>query len=239
MANPENGLISEIFRTVVTGPGFLIYEAFRQEKFIFLIQMLLPLLFLPFLTKKGGRLFMLIPFVLVCLLPDYEYQHSIDFQYVFGMVPLLVYLAVINLSDLSHKTRKAALPIMALCATAFTFSHMTHYVDYGTYYKENDAQKIAVYEEYLSKIPEEASVEATHIFVPRLSQRKVLYSMNDFLEGKWDPCDYVVLKVGPGLDTAGQDYAQRKVEYLLANGYEYAYGNETYIAVYRRTSSEY
>ncbi len=234
MADPDNGLF-EIIRTAVTDPGFLLSQSFNEDKLIFFVQMFMPLAFLPFLSKKGGHFLLLAPTFLVCMLPDYEYQHSIDFQYVFGMVPMLFYLSVLNAKELGRGFRKYALPFMAMASITLSFSHITDKVFYLRAY-QMDREKLDAYETYLSMIPEEASVECTHIFVPRLSSRLEVYSIQESAgPTKWEPCDYVVMKVGAG----EADYVQEKIAYLTDNGYSYAFGDPDYIAVYHLDSADY
>ncbi|MDR1674339.1 MAG: DUF2079 domain-containing protein [Oscillospiraceae bacterium] len=263
MAQPENG-ITEIIRTVITDPAFIIQEAFKEDKFIFLFQLFVPVGFLPFLTKRAGHFLLLVPTFLVCLLPEYYYQHNIDYQYVFGMIPMLFYITAVNISEfgtvkdsgrmpeenslaskdkvrilpsLQTSVKKYVLPVMAAAAVMFTFSHITPKSRMYKAYTDWDKNKIEIYEMYLSKIPEEASVEATHMFVPRLSQRRHIYSItNDNVQSKWGLCDYVVMKVGPGLSDEDREFTQRKTGYLLRNGYEYAFGDDREIAVYRLKS---
>jgi|GEM_PF-227039 len=235
MVDPDAGL-GQIIITAVTNPGFLLTEAFKEEKFIFMLQLMLPFAFFPFLSKKGGNFLLLVPTFLVCMLPDYYYQHNIDFQYVFGMVPMLIYATVINVSDMNKKIRKFALPFMAITAITMTFAHMTPRADYLKYYKDNDKTRIEIYEKYLSMIPDEASVECTHIFVPRLSMRKEVYmTPGDINNHKWDDCDYVVLKVG-GISSEDAEYNEKRIEYMMENGYVYAFGDANYIAVYQKIS---
>lgn len=234
MAEPNNGL-SEIFRTAIADPAFMLSMAFNEEKFIFFMQMFMPLAFVPFLSKKGGRFMLLVPTFLVCMLPDYPYQHNIDFQYVFGMIPMLFYLVVINSKDLGAKVRKYVFPFIAVASIALSFSHMTGKVFYIRA-SEMDRNKITAYENYLSMIPEEASVECTHIFVPRLASRRELYTIpDDQSKVKWEPCDYVVITVGSNQ----KSFTDEKVNYLLSHGYSYAFGNPSYIAVYHRDGAEY
>jgi hypothetical protein len=56
-----------------------------------------------FLTRRWERYLLLIPYVLLNLMPDYAYQHNVFFQYVFGSAACLVYLTVLNLTDLRQK----------------------------------------------------------------------------------------------------------------------------------------
>jgi len=234
MADPGKGFLSEIIRTAFTNPGFIFSQSFAsQDKFMFLLRMFLPLLFVPFFSNKGGRYLLLVPTFLVCMLPGYTYQHNIDFQYVHGMIPMIIYLAVLNLKDVKIKIRKYILPCIAIASIAFTFAHITPKLSYIGYYN-NDRDKLAVYEKYLGQIPTEASVEAFHNFVPRLSSRKIIFMMTgNPEEQKWEPTDYVVLRVSRYMSEQDQEFYDKKVEVLKERGYVYAFGDEDYIAVYK------
>ena len=58
--------------------------------------------FLPLITRKPSRFLLLGPFLIMNLVTDYQYQYDLGFQYSFGSGALLVYLAAINLADISY-----------------------------------------------------------------------------------------------------------------------------------------
>ena len=77
------------------------------------------LLFLPLMTKKWSRYVLIGPYVLFNLVTDYQYMHSIYFHYVFGSGLLLIYLVIINLSDIDVKKRLGLIYSVVAAVTIF------------------------------------------------------------------------------------------------------------------------
>ena len=95
-----SGSLVTVIKSVILCPMKAIYECVDKEKLSFIALTLLPLLGLPLLTRRFERFILLIPYVLINLMSDYQYQHDIFFQYTFGSVVCMFYLTVLNLADL-------------------------------------------------------------------------------------------------------------------------------------------
>ena len=98
----DAGFLS-LVKVLIINPALYAVESLTAEKLTYVFNMLLPLAFLPLITRKPSRWLLLGPFYVLNLVTDYKYQHDIGFQYSFGSGALLVYLAVINLADLSSE----------------------------------------------------------------------------------------------------------------------------------------
>ena len=85
---------------MLLSPVRTLRECFEGEKIAFFFLTMGPLLFLPLCTRRYERLVLLIPFLLVNLMSDYTYQHSIFFQYTYGSAACLFYLTAVNLAEL-------------------------------------------------------------------------------------------------------------------------------------------
>lgn len=96
----EAGFLS-LVKVLIFNPALYAVESFTADKLIYALNMLLPLAFLPLITRKPSRWLLLGPFYILNLVTDYRYQYDIGFQYSFGSGALLAYLAVVNLADLS------------------------------------------------------------------------------------------------------------------------------------------
>lgn len=132
-----------VVKAVLLSPLKAVFECADGEKVSFFLYTMLPLLFLPFLTRRYERLVLLIPYLLVNLMSDYQYQHSVFFQYTYGSTACLFYLTAVNLADLRLGKRwaPAAAGSLALAASLVCFS-MTIGPQAGDYlerYKENRA----------------------------------------------------------------------------------------------------
>lgn len=95
-----NGSLLTVVKSVFLNPLQVFSEAFEPEKIPFILLTCLPLAPLLFRTRKWERLVLFCPYLLVNLMTDWPYQHSIYFQYTYGSCSFLFLLAVLNLSDL-------------------------------------------------------------------------------------------------------------------------------------------
>ena len=96
----DAGFLS-LVKVLILNPALYAVESLTINKLIYALTMLLPLAFLPLITRNPSRWLLLGPFYVLNLVTDYQYQHDIGYQYSFGSGALLVYLAVVNLADIS------------------------------------------------------------------------------------------------------------------------------------------
>ncbi len=187
MTNPELGLI-DVILTIFKNPAYFISQCISEEKLIFILFMLLPLAFLPILSRKWSQFILVGPLVLINLMSDYTYQHSIYFQYVYGTIAVFFYLAILNLSDNPKNMRKYLASLSAVFSViifAFSISPKFTYVNRLSENKE-DYVKISA---ALDIIEEDASVLSTTFYIPYLSQRKEIYEIEYCVKDT----DYVVI----------------------------------------------
>ena len=194
-----------VIKTVFLSPIKAVYECADGEKMEFFLKTMLPLLALPLFTRKYERYILLIPYILVNLMTDYQYQYNIFFQYTYGSTACLFYLTAVNLADLLPlvKQRKPKLfnslclvlsgLLLLFCATTFRADIVKKANNYYDIYHNNQGYYDKM-SQALETIPEDASVAATTYLTVPLSQRDVLYdihycSMEHLLE-----VDYVVLQ---------------------------------------------
>jgi hypothetical protein len=97
----EDGGFLSLVKVLILNPALYAFESLTADKLTYALNMLLPLAFLPLITRKPSRWLLLGPFYVLNLVTDYQYQYDIGFQYSFGSGALLIYLAVLNLADLS------------------------------------------------------------------------------------------------------------------------------------------
>lgn len=230
-----------VIQSVILNPMKAVYECVDTEKLYFIAMTLLPFLGLPLLTRRYERYILLIPYILVNLMSDYQYQHDIFFQYTFGAAAFLVYLAVVNLADIRINWQRltvlaAAFIVSAACFYKVVVPKAIHYpvqaVRYYDFYQNiRDA---------LSEIPDGASVTAATFYTTYLSQRETLYdvrycSLEHMLETQ-----YVVLKMSA--DSDFKKYAvngegngfENLVNLLEGNGYAPYKSVEDTLVIYRK-----
>ena len=191
-----SGSLIAVIKAVLLSPLHMLFICVSDEKPLYMMQTLLPLLGLPLLTRKYERYLLLIPYILVNLMPEWSYQYNIYFQYNFGSTAFLIYLTVINLKDLKQQTpRLIALGLSAAISLGFFIGYIivpkASY--YPTLYSDNQAYYDAIAEK-LDQIPEDASVTAHTFYGAYLSKRDVLYDLRYGSEEHMLQSDYVVVK---------------------------------------------
>lgn len=227
---------------VIMNPMKALFECVDPEKLKYIGLTLIPLAGLPLLTRRYERYLLLIPFILVNLMSDYQYQHDIFFQYSFGSIACLIYLAVVNLADIKLETNRLAAAILAAavgigCFSSVVIPKATYYpklcMDYQNYYQSmRDA---------LDLIPEDASVAATTYFTTELSNREILYDVRYCSKAHLLEVEYVALKISSTdfkrFANQGKDNGYENLVSLLEqNGYELWHAVEGVLTIYRRTS---
>lgn len=229
MMEPDKGLVN-VVKTVLLDPAIAISEAFEEEKFTFFLQMTLPLFFLPFMTKKVSHLFLIIPFLLVNLMSDYAYQTQIGYQYVCGVTSMLIYVSLLNLSEMGVSPKKYFATFCMTTSIVIGFMYGTGRLSYYDSYKIN-IDRVQRMDEMIDLVPDDASVDATTYFVPQLSQRKVVYNMISPKEKQTENTDFAVLKVGGG----EENFVDEEIAYLKENGYEYYNGYDDLMYLFAKT----
>lgn len=217
-----------VIKAVVMCPMKALAESFEPQKLEYVLKTLLPVLFLPFFTRKYERFVLLIPYFLVNLMSDYKYQYDLFFQYSFGTAAFLIYLTAINLSELKWQKLRVALPA-ASCAFGLLFvctdilpqakTVVKAYRDYGAHYER--------IEDTLALIPNDATVTSGAFYTPQLSERETIYDVFYCTPQQLLSTEYVVLDVDLTIDYRA--YATKRdhsdgfanlIALLEANGYE-------------------
>lgn len=176
----ENDGFIGIIGNVLSNPSYFISLFVKESTLLFMVEMLLPLLFLPFMTRKIHRYFLMIPFVIMNLVigSGYSYAAIMGYQYTFGPAALLIYMTIINMADFDADCRNiAALTAGAVSViTAFSLisGHISNYEDY----KERKEHYMAI-EECLDTIPTDGTVISNTIYLPHIADRERIYLLGD------------------------------------------------------------
>lgn len=201
----DNGLLGMV-RIILTNPAYVFSQTLKVEKLPYLMYVLMPLGFLPLATRKVSHFILILPFMLFNLMTTYVYQYSIDFQYTYGAISCLIYLAVINSSELGGRARRymtslaAIASVMCFLVTAFPKfeSYVTRYV--------KDKEDFEIIDSALETLPEDASVKSSTFFIPHIAQRDEVYEIKSENE-----TDYVVFDMRPALIN---ETSALRVEYI-------------------------
>ena len=224
----EEGGIVEVVLNSVSNPGYLLSLLVQEDTLAFFVQMLLPLLFLPLLTKKIHRFLLIIPFIIMNLVigTNYGYASNVNFQYVFGPSALLIFMTVINVSDLSPKMRKQ-IPILLGCAALIMTVGTTtnQVVRIGNY--NADKEYYQALEAALDSLPDDAVIGGDPFLIPHIADKDNVYIF-DFKDvdkekniiKEPEKYDYIVLKnqaeicefAGPLLEEEGYIRLETEVD---------------------------
>ena len=189
----EDGFLA-IIANVLKNPALLFASLLSVPgKLEFVFYMFIPLCFLPFISKKFNFLLLIAPMIIINLATDYIYQYDINFQYTYGVIALLFFLAVKNLSEINIRHVKK-ICVMMVCF-ALVLSASKNYNRIHTYnsvyyaYKEDFIET----EKLLEQIPMDASVSASTFLIPHLIKRENVYMIELFAYDYFDyDTDYIV-----------------------------------------------
>jgi uncharacterized membrane protein len=227
MTDPDGGM-GNLLVTAIQNPVNFFAQCFEQERLIFTLQMLLPLAFIPFVTKRINRFALIIPFILFNLASGWPYQHQIDFQYVYGTGALFIYLAVVNLRDFKPKSRHTAIISMAIVSVLTCVSMLSPEIYNYEHYERNKV-RFQQMEMYLEKIPQDASVRSETFVLPHIADRTEIYMLDDGdLEDTKNPVDedFVVIQDN------NTEFSKKAKKYLEKIGYKQWQGKGGYIWIY-------
>lgn len=218
----DSGSLLTVIKSVILCPMKAIYECMDSEKLAFIGLTLIPLLGLPLITRRYERYILLIPYVLVNLMSDYQYQHNIFYQYTFGATACLFYLTVVNLADIRPEPTRLALlggaVIVAFsCYASEILPTALRYPSYCVQYQAHYDQIRTT----LDTIPKDASVAATTFYTTYLSRRDTLYDIRYTTKEHLLSCEYVVLNMKDSSDykAYGKDGLKTLLALLEDNGY--------------------
>lgn len=232
-----SGSLLTVVQAILLCPMKLLRTCADPEKLPYARMTLGALLGIPVWTRRWERLILLLPWLLVNLVSDYGYQHSILFQYSFGSLACLIYLCCMNMAPRPETARSAAkapgrrgglrLAAMLLAAgLSLGFCWKELRPDLWRYLKRwrSDSQVFAERRRVLAEIPREASVTASTFYTVPLSDRTTLYDTGYVQQEQLLRSDYVVLDVRDPLSPydSAEGAADGPVQFralLTATGY--------------------
>lgn len=230
-----------VVKAVFLSPVKALYECVDPEKLYYLGMTLLPLLGLPVLTRRYERYILLIPYILINLMSDYQYQHHLFFQYGFGSTACLIYLTAVNLSDLKESCLRAtallaAAAVSAVCFCSVILPKAVQYPAQCIQYEERyDAIR-----EALDTIPQNAAVTASTFYTTELSDRTYLYDIRYAKRENLLSSQYIVLAVDGDYERydageAGSGFANL-TEILWLNDYSATFELPGILVIYQKTA---
>lgn len=179
MVDPKDGLWG-VIGNVFKDPGYLISLLLQERTLLFFVQTMLPLLFLPFLTKKLHRFWLLAPYAVMNLVigAGYGYAADINYQYIFGPACLLIYAALKNVGELPRRRRNTLILTAGIVTVVTTTAMASGKWSVAEYQWENK-EFYRNMEECMRSVPQDASVLANTYFLPHLADRDQIYMLDE------------------------------------------------------------
>ncbi len=181
--------IGNLVMNMVKDPAYVLKQLMTAEKLEFILWMFLPILFLPFRSRNFASYILLIPLIVLNLLSNYGYQHSIYYQYAYASGALVLYLTYLEAAKIPGRRSVRLAISMMLASVLLSLSCIsdrnTSIADY-----RKDADYYVAVREMLQSIPKDASVAATTSYVPVMAERNEIYRIDDR-----DDTDYLVLSL--------------------------------------------
>lgn len=239
MYGDSDSLLS-VIKTALLNPMKVLYECVDEEKLEYITYTMVPLLGIPLFSKRYDRLLLLIPYMLLNLMSDYTYQHSILFQYSYGSTAFLIYLLAVNLAEWKQDWKRITALALALIVASMCFGK--EILPLGMRYPSQHHDLREDYEamdEVLEQIPEDVPVAATTFLTTALSDREILYDIQYAQKEHILECDYVALKISNSggfrlHEVDGKNGYGNFVAFLLENGYA-LWKEGSGIEIYRRS----
>ncbi len=222
-----SGSLVTVIKAVILNPIYTIKECFDEEKIKFFLQMLVPLSFMPFMIKKPSRAILLMPFILINLMSDYYYQHDIGYQYTYGSAAFLIYLCIMNYSDIKPGFRNKLLAVTA-ASSVFMFMSCTYGKTIAIKSYKIDKKSIEIIDNALEYVPDDASVAASTFLVASLYDHKEVYEFES--SAHIDSVEYIVLD---GRWASESDYINN---YLNNSSYDTVIYEPGYIAIFKNNT---
>lgn len=224
-----------VIKAVLLCPMKAIFECVDSEKLEFIALTMLPLAGMPLLTRRYERFLLLIPYVLVNLMSDYQYQHNIFFQYTYGSTACLAYLALVNLADMKIDIIRLTALYAALCISAACFG--AQILPTALYYPQKCITYGDTYDslrDALDVIPEDASAAATTYYTTYLSQRDVLYDVRYASKEHLLECEFVAVNENDEKSFKAYGGFEEFEKLLQRNGYQLIEELENRLKIYQK-----
>ncbi len=212
----------ELWRFLLSDPGYLLKKWFSAGKGEYLVLMLLPLAAVPLLKKEKAAYVLLLPFFTLGFLNPDAANSSVYYQHAFAPAALLLYVTAIRFSAVpSAFRRRAAVFCLTVCLLSFCGTTLSGANNVDLYVSRRAF--LPQIKQCLASLPQDASVTASSNLTPLLAQRDLLYPDYVLYDENGEvsevvatyDADYVVLE----LFSLPQEYNEKRIASLLDAGY--------------------
>ena len=222
----NTGILGAI-KTIMINPEYFFHQLVDGKtiikKITYILQLLLPLGFIPCISKKWKNYILLLP-LLVTTMTTYEFSYDINFHYTCGIIAFLFYVFILNIADWKNNSYITICLISSIMMYA-NYAHPT-LINYINEY-ENNKNEFAEMDAFLKQIPEDASVSSTSFQLSHLANRDIIYET--YYHKDVPDIDYLVIDI-----TSNENY-QTYLKYISNGYYEFSNYNNKLIILKRLT----
>lgn len=222
----ENGGILEVIKTVIMNPGYAVRQIFAvPEKIQYIGWIILPLIAAVVIRKNYVHYILFLYWIFMNLLPAYGALNDIYFQYHYPAIAFLFYFVIMNAVDWRKKEKVNKIPVMLgisiflFCVSVFQSGL---YIGIETIQGRDTIKKLNT---AIELIPEEASVRASSLLIPHLTNNKVLYGFYVDQE-----TDYIIIDYRPKAETE-YEYIE---DWMDIENYEEIYFESDVVKLYKK-----
>jgi uncharacterized membrane protein len=218
--------LTQIAVTIPSNISYMFAQLADQGKVQFVILMLLPLSIALFQNKKYSRYVLLLTFVLINLLPSYEYMHDIAYQYNFSTIALMIYIAMMTVSEWNVEKRNTwALVSVIITFMLFASESFACFGTVSARYSEGQSIYMQM-EKEIRKVPDDVTVAVSSFIMPHMHKNLNLKIIrNDLLIDQ----EYVIVDCRKD---SGDD--ENIVRNTVADNYEVISEVNDYLKIYKR-----
>ena len=212
-----------VLRTILTNPVFVLKSLLVQDKLVYVLKLLVPVLFLPFRNARAWLL-LLYPAAFTLLTTNYGPTVQTTFQYASNWTSFVFFASMVTLSSWAALPSGRKRILAAVAALVLTSTVMS--VHFGALFQQNTFVggfkhiKFRISDEdrrnhddlyaLIAQIPQEASVTATETEAPHVSNRADCFTMRFGAED----ADYLLINA----DEVKAGNSKRKMEDALKSG---------------------
>lgn len=234
------GGVTDIIVTIFKNPAYFVSQIINTKKIEALLWYFVPVLFIPFMSKKVSTYILLIPALVMTFMTSNPYQSTIDYQYSQAPVVFILYVVILyfageltnTYSSLDESKRHFnTLAVMIVVASAVMFSSIVGSKKFYIDEYETNKTKFLEVESILESIPEDASVLASSFYATHLTNREQLYKY-PYEEDEAIEFEYIIydLRYQDTHEAYYNDY-----DSLIFQGYEEYKSLDNYIVVMKKT----
>ncbi|MEF2919654.1 MAG: DUF2079 domain-containing protein [Acutalibacteraceae bacterium] len=169
-----------VVKTCLSNFGYFISQIFTADKIMFMFWMFIPVAFTPFMSKEKSLIVLLIPMLVIDLMSNWQYQYDVKFQYTYGVAALLVFMAIIVISQVDKNTRNKIVLYSVSMSLIMSFSLFFPRASYYNSTGKSMSENAKIYNQLIATIPTDAEITANGYYIPHMYNFSKLYQYPNY-----------------------------------------------------------